>query len=290
MDDNIGFIGLGQIGKPMCSTLIRNSREDQKKIHVYDLLPQPVEDMVELGAIASQTPADIATNCGIICLCVTNDENIEQLLYPSDGQQGIFALAQKDTLVVIHSTVEHDNVLKWAADGKEHGVYVVDAAITGGSMAAEKGELCTMVGGASELIERLKPVLDYTAKKVVYGGDLGAGIILKLTINLINYIAFAAATEGLELIEKAGLSPENLYEIGQANGVIHPLLQMFCTAREGLLKNSSSEDAKKIFAPSSGLAKKDLDHALKYAQKVAVELPTTEHIRGYIEHIFLQDV
>ena len=65
---------------------------------------------------------------------------------------------------------------------------------------------------------------------------LGAGIILKLTINLINYIAFAAATEGLELIEKAGLSPENLYEIGQANGVIHPLLQMFCTAREGLLK------------------------------------------------------
>ena len=276
---NVGFIGLGNIGKPMARHLVG----DKFQLYAYDVFPEAVADLVDLGAIAA-TPADIAANCLYIGVCVRDDKDVENLLY---GDDGLLQLAQTDTVIVIHSTVTQAGLLKWAADGQANNIHILDGPITGGANGAEAGTLCYMVGGDEQQLEKIRPVISTSADKIVHAGALGTGIALKLCNNLITYAEFAAMSEATRLAEACGLSVDVLREVGKSNGVINEQMHMMISNRNMLAVNCSEEQMDQYMGPFGRLGRKDLQCAIDTAAKLNIQLPATEFVRDMIEDVFV---
>jgi len=277
----VGFTGLGNIGKPMARNLIGESFE----LHVYDLVEAAMSELVNQGARAARSPAELARCCEIICLCVRNEPEVEQVLY---GQDGILVNASAGTVIAIHSTVTRQAILRWGKDAKAHGLSLVDAPVTGGATGASARTLCTMLGGESEVIERCRPVFERFGEKIIHAGTLGAGIALKLCNNLMSYAAFVAIHEAANLAQACGLSVDLLREVGESNGVVTSQMWQFLSSRNGLFEQFPGERGEQIFAPFAALGEKDLEAALATASPLDLEMPGAEKIRELIRPAFLR--
>ena len=279
-----GFIGLGNIGKPMCANIARKASSQHLALSVFDLDPAPLAEMQALGARAVESAEELARNCSLIALCVRNDADVEQLLY---GEAGIFSVAAPETVIAIHSTVTRDGVVRWAADAAERGLALVDAPITGGAAGAADATLCIMAGGSKAAVSRCQAMFACTSKTVVYAGEAGQATVLKLANNLMNYAAFSAISEAAQLVKCAGADLDALHQVGQANGVITAMMKQFIDGRDGVRAACSDEDMRAVFGPFAALAEKDLDHALSLAAQLNVALPLTERVRRDIDDVFM---
>ena len=275
----VGFIGLGDIGKPMARRLVGSF-----DAHVFDLVEPAVEELVAEGATACASVAQMAATCSYVGVCVRDDAQVESILY---GDDGILENAGGSITVAIHSTVTQANLLRWAADAQEQGVRIVDAPMTGGASKAELGTLCYMVGGSDDDLADVSPVLETSAEKVVHAGELGAGIALKLCNNFIQYTEFVALAEAARLAEACGLSLDVIHEVGMANGVVNPQMHQFVSGRNGLAPACTEEQMEEIFGGHARLGRKDLECALATASEKGVVMPTAEFIRDRIENVFL---
>ena len=279
MKRNIGFIGLGNIGKPIAKHLI----QDGFQLYAYDVFPEAVKELVELGAVAS-TLEQMAADCDYIGVCVRDDKDIESLFY---GEQGLLALAREDSIIAIHSTVTQAGLLEWARQAATKAVTIIDAPITGGANGAEAGTLCYMVGGDESSLEACRPIFETSADKIVHAGALGTGIALKLCNNLITYAEFTAMSEATRLAEAAGLSADVLREVGKSNGVINEQMHMMISNRNALAAGCSEQQMDEIFGPFGRLGRKDLECAIETAAQLDVTMPATELVRDMIEDVFL---
>ena len=277
---NVGYIGLGNIGKPSAVRLIG----DDFNTYVYDVYAPAVEELVAKGGLGCQSVAELASYCEHIGICVRDDQQVEALLY---GDTGIFASASKGTVVAIHSTITQASLLKWAEDAREKDMHLIDAPITGGAHRAADGTLCYMVGGDADIVERCRPIFMTSAEKVVHAGELGAGIALKLCNNFIQYTEFVAMAEATRLAEACGLSVDVLREVGLSNGVVNEQMHMFVSNRNKLALSCSEDDMVQFFGPMGALGRKDLQCALDTARDHAISLPTAEYVRDRIEDVFL---
>ncbi len=277
---NVGFIGLGNIGKPMAKHLIGGDFQ----LYAYDVFPEAVADLLALGAIAAASPAEIANSCLYIGICVRDDNDVESLLY---GNDGLLQLAQPNTIIAIHSTVTQAGLLKWAADGQARILHVIDAPISGGASGAEAGTLCYMVGGNEEQLEAIRPIISTSADKVVHAGALGTGIALKLCNNLITYAEFTAMSEATRLAEACGLSADVLREVGKSNGVINEQMHRMISNRKMLAENCNEEQMDQYLGPFGRLGRKDLQCAIDTAAEFDIQLPATEFVRDIIEDVFV---
>jgi 3-hydroxyisobutyrate dehydrogenase len=277
---NVGYIGLGNIGKPSAKHLIR----DGINAHVYDVYQPAVEELVELGAVGCASVAELAAACEHIGICVRDDTQVEDLLY---GEGGILATASAGTLVAIHSTVTRDSLLRWSADAADKEIQLLDAAISGGASGAEAGTLCYMVGGDSDIVSRATPIFETSADKVVHAGELGTGLLLKLCNNLITYAEFMAMSEATRLAEAGGLSADVLREVGKSNGVINESMHSFISNRNALAESCTEQQMEEIFGAFGRLGEKDLDCALASAREMGVELPSTRRLRDSVYALFL---
>ncbi|MEP4146568.1 MAG: NAD(P)-dependent oxidoreductase [Halioglobus sp.] len=277
---NVGYIGLGNIGKPTAKRLMTELFE----VHVYDLHQPSVDELVKEGAVACGSVADLAVQCTHIGICVRDDEQVEALLY---GEGGILANATAGAIIAVHSTVTQANLLRWAKDARHSGLYLLDAPITGGAHRAADGTLCYMVGGDQDMVDRCRPIFATSAEKIVHAGDLGAGIALKLCNNFIQYAEFVAMAEATRLAEAAGLSVDVLREVGLSNGVVNEQMHMFVSSRNNLARSCSDEQMVEFFGPVGALGQKDLQCALDTAGDHGVSLPTAEYLRERIVDVFL---
>lgn len=277
---NVGYIGLGNIGKPCAQRLIGEAFN----VHVYDLYQPAMDELVEAGAMACASPAELAAACSHIGVCVRDDEQVEELL---QGEEGILANASPGTYVTIHSTVTQANLLKWVDQAGEQGIRLLDAPITGGAHRAADGTLCYMVGGEAEDIEACTPVFNTSAEKVVHAGPIGSGIALKLCNNFIQYTEFVAMAEATRLAEACGLSVDVLRDVGLSNGVVNEQMHMFVAGRNGMAVNNTEEEMEQFFGAMGRLGRKDLECALSTAAQKGVQLPTAEFVRDRIENVFM---
>jgi len=276
------FIGLGNIGFPMAKNLVTSDFECM----VYDVFDKPVEALVKKGALSASSLKELAEYADVIGVCVRDDNDVNSLLY---GDEGLLAHCKPGAIIAIHSTVTQAAMIKWAAEGDEKSIHIVDAPITGGQQGAQDKTLCYMCGGEEAVIEKLKPVLETSAKAIVHAGKVGDGIVLKLCNNLINYTAFTAIDEATRLAAKAGLDHELVYQVGEVNGIVTEMMKRFATGRDGLKPACSDEDFKGIFSPFANLAVKDLDAALQCADAFETTLPTTARVLEGIEDVFLKE-
>jgi 3-hydroxyisobutyrate dehydrogenase len=277
---NVGYIGLGNIGKPSAQHLIC----DAFNAHVYDVYAPAVEEMVAAGAVGCASVAELAKTCSHIGICVRDDAQVESLL---QGEEGIFANAAPGTLVAVHSTVTQANLLQWSQQAADNGLDLIDAPITGGAHRAVEGTLCYMVGGSEEQLKRGSPVFETSAEKIVHAGPIGSGIALKLCNNFIQYTEFVAMAEAARLADACGLSADVLRDVGLSNGVVNEQMHMFVSGRNGLSKTCSEEEMEQIFGVMGRLGRKDLECALTTAADMNVVMPTAQYISDRIEDVFL---
>ena len=277
---HLGYIGLGNIGKPCARRLLR----DGHCVHVFDLLPRPVEELAAQGALACASVAELARRCEHIGICVRDEAQVESLAY---GDDGLFAQAKEGALVAIHSTVTPTAILKWAADAAKRGIRLIDAGISGGAQGAEAGTLVYMVGGGEADFSRAEPLFRTSGEHIIHAGELGAGMALKLCCNLIQYMGFLAMSEATRLADACGLSADALHAAGQPNGIVNDNMLRFVKGRNALAANGTADDMERVFGPFGRLGEKDLDCALDCARQLGLELPATARLRRSIQDLFL---
>lgn len=278
MNHGIGFIGLGNIGRPMARHLLKLGGP----VWVHDVVAAAMDELVAAGAHAG-TPAELARHCSIIGLCVRDSADVDALLY---GASGLLDQLQPGSIIAVHSTVTQDAILRWARDAAALEIRVIDAPITGGASGAEAASLTYMVGGDAATLEQCRPVFAASAAKIIHAGELGAGITLKLANNLMTYAAFAAMSEATALARASGLSLEVLIEVGVSNGVITPQMRAFIGNRDHFCAAGPAA-LKEFFAPFGALGRKDLLAALGSAEKLGISLPATRHLADMIEDVFM---
>ena len=274
-----GFVGLGNIGKPMASHLAPAGFETT----VFDIDPAPVAELVACGARAAASPRELAAAADVIGICVPQDEHVRSVVCGSDG---LLAGAAPGTLIAVHSTVQPRTVLELAALAAQRGVTLIDACVTGGDQRAAAASLTYLVGGDGEAFEKVRPFLEPSSERIVRAGALGDGARLKLAINVLTYIQWAAAYEAFSLARASGLDPAVFEEAGRANGQLTELQQRFLVSHKLPDEAAASDGFQSYVTGHMHTAEKDLAWALQLARESDLALPVTALVSQLMARIY----
>jgi 3-hydroxyisobutyrate dehydrogenase-like beta-hydroxyacid dehydrogenase len=199
----LGFIGLGRMGKHMARNLIKVGHQ----VAIYNRSQAVVDELAAEGAIRTASPADLAARSQVIFTCLTTPEVVESTLREA------LAGAAPGTIFVDHSTIGVSDAKRLAAMCAEKGAHFIDAPVSGGPWGAESGTLTIMCGGDPAIYEQVLPLLQAEGKQLYLLGPVGAGCVAKLCNNLLVGIHTAAMAEAFVLGTKAGLDPQVLFQI-----------------------------------------------------------------------------
>ncbi|WP_243060050.1 NAD(P)-dependent oxidoreductase [Nocardioides sp. SR21] len=259
----VGFIGLGNIGKPMA---LRLAAADGIDLWVYDVMPEPVAELEGAGARGAASIAAMAARSDVVCVMVRDDDQVREVL----GE--ILGVAGDGQTVVIHSTVAPSTPAQLADTAARHGVKVVDAPVSGGAMGAADGTLAIMVGGSDEAFEAARPALEATGSLITHAGPIGAGTKFKLARNLMHFVAFTAATEAQRLAEASGL------DVAELGKVVRHTDQVTGGPGAIMLRDTAGPIQEGdfwmgVYEHVWALGKKDLTFAIELADQQGVDVP-----------------
>ncbi len=257
MTETIGFIGLGNMGGPMAKRLAEAGYE----VHVFDIVEDAVERVVESGAIRAGSATTAAVAADIVFTSLPRPDHVKSVMV--DG--GVLAALEPGNLWADLTTNRKEFVAELAAAAPD-GVTVVDSPVTGAVDGARNGKLTLFAGGADADLDRVVPILEHLGR-VIRCGPLGTGNVTKLVTNQLWFIHAAAIGEG--------------FALGMANGVE---LDVIWDAIKDSVGDSfvARHDAPSIFAghydPSFtlDLCMKDLGLTMELAGNVGTDLPLTE--------------
>jgi 3-hydroxyisobutyrate dehydrogenase-like beta-hydroxyacid dehydrogenase len=257
MKPAVGLIGLGLMGNPMGKNLLKAGFP----LTVWNRSSAKADDLVREGAKLAATPREAAARADVLITMVSDPPAFEAVLW---GEKGALEGLRAGSVLVDSSTVSPNLARRAAVACAERGVDFLDAPVTGGTWGAEKGELVFMVGGKSEVLERVKPVLAAMGQRFFHLGRNGAGQTVKLAMNLILALEVDALAEALALVTAAGVPGERLVEVLQSS-----------MARAAVLDVKAPLILKREFPPSFPLRlmQKDLKLALELAREQGVPLP-----------------
>lgn len=258
----VGFVGLGNIGKPMALRLASQG----VPLSVYDVVPGPVAELEAAGATGVASVAELAAAVDVLCVMVRDDDQVREVLGSALGS------ARAGLVVVVHSTVAPRTPRQLEITAAKHGVLVLDAPVSGGSMGAVDGSLAIMVGGTEEAFAAARPVLEVLGSKVIHAGPIGSGTAFKLARNMMHFVAFTAATEAQRLAEAAGLDIVALGDVvrhtdaitGGPGAIMH---------RDTTAPIAEADFWFGVFGHVQALGEKDLTFATELADELGVDVP-----------------
>ena len=204
----VGFIGIGNIGKPMAEQIVRAGHT----LVVHDLRQDAAASLVAEGAVWAGSPAEVAAGCDVVCTCLPGPNEVEPVVM---GERGIAAGIRPGSVYVDHTTNAPSLVRRLRDLLATKGVDTLDAPVSGGMEGARTRDLVMLVGGDGAVVERVRPVLDSMAKTVMHVGDVGAGCICKLAHNCAGFSIDLAMVECMTLAVKAGVDPATLVDVFQ---------------------------------------------------------------------------
>jgi len=202
----LGFIGVGNMGKPMATNLLKANHQ----LAIYDINPKPLEELAKLGAVAKDKPSEIPPSTEMIFLSLPSHIVSEEVML---GVDGVVSTLQKGQIVVDMTTSLPSVSRKIAEKVKDKGADFLDASVSGGPDGAAAQTLTIMVGGEARVLEKVRGLLEILGKKIFYVGPSGSGNTMKLVNNLIGITNTACFMEGLILGTKAGINPATLFEV-----------------------------------------------------------------------------
>jgi 3-hydroxyisobutyrate dehydrogenase len=195
---NIGYVGVGMIGKPMAANIVAAGFP----LMAYDIRNEALGEIAKLGAKIAHSPKEIGQFADIIALSVNDDAQVEDVIL---GSNGVLEGAKPGSIIAIHSTIMPETAVKIGDAAKERGAGVVDAPISGGPEGALARTMLYMVGGDAELFERCRPVFATSASTILHMGPLGAGSMTRIVHHVILGLNRFAADQGMMLAQALGL-------------------------------------------------------------------------------------
>jgi 4-hydroxybutyrate dehydrogenase/sulfolactaldehyde 3-reductase len=254
----IGFIGLGNMGRGMAANLARKG----ESLVVHDVVEAPVRVLVELGARAASSAAELAADSDIIFTMLPTTAAVADVV---GGASGLLAHARKGTIVVDMSTIDPLVTDRLAADASARGIGFADAPVGRLASHAAKGESLFMVGAAPDVFARIKPLLEKMGTTIHHCGGVGTGMRTKLVNNYLAIISCQLNAEAVALSQRFGL------DLAKTLEVIHGT-----TATNGQLKIAWPS---KVLAGDTApgftidLAHKDLTLIVEAANAAKVPVP-----------------
>ncbi len=203
---NVGFIGLGIMGRPMALNLLKAGH----KLRVYARRVESMQPLIDAGAIACTSPADASHGSDVIITMVSDTPDVEQVVL---GTQGVIAGAAKGSVVVDMSTISPVTAREIAETLAANGVEMLDAPVSGGDIGAIHGTLSIMVGGKPEVFARVKPLFEVMGKNIVHIGSNGAGQVAKGCNQILAGVTIEAIAEAMTLARKNGA---DAYQVREA--------------------------------------------------------------------------
>jgi 3-hydroxyisobutyrate dehydrogenase-like beta-hydroxyacid dehydrogenase len=258
----VAFLGLGIMGRPMASNLVKAGHE----VSVWSRSGKDVE-----GARRAASPADAAQGAEVVWMCVSDTKAVESVLF---GPEGVERSLADGMTIVDSSTISPSATRQFAERVGARGVRYVDAPMTGSKVAAEAGSLIFMVGGDEVVIESLKPLFAAMGKVFFRMGETSKGQAAKLAMNLQIALIYEGFAEGLTLATKLGVDVQSLISVIQASMV-----------RSGVVDYKAPFVLKRDFTPNFPLRlmHKDIRLALEAAKEVRVKLPALETVEEVYE-------
>lgn len=282
----VGFLGLGNIGAPMALRLLRAGHD----VIVWNRTASKAAPLQAEGARVARSPAVLAEISEVVCLCLTDAQATESVVF---GPDGLVAGAHLPRYVVDHSTVGPADTRRLASRLADVSTTTwIDAPVSGGSAGARAGTLATFAGGPADAVEAVRPVLEAFSSNITHMGPVGAGQAAKACNQLIGFLSFSLVAEALVLGSRLGLDSARLAGAFEGGFAAVPALgewQRALGAKEPLRGPalhiealraflSGSADGPDYTGPSAENLVKDLGIIRALARETATTLPMTEQM------------
>lgn len=254
----VGFIGLGAMGLPMAKRVVGAGYQVLTTVHRNRA---PAEELANLGAQILSTPAEVARNAETVITVLPADAELKETALGRDGLLHGFAAGK--VLIDMTTATAFSMQEVEAALGKAGG-RVLDAPVSGGTLAAANGTLTIMVGGDAELLEQVRPLLETMGKNVLHVGSVGQGKVVKIVNQAMAAIHLLAMAEAFALGAKCGADPNVLYEVIKTSSGYSKMMDL---RLPGFLFEGTFKPGFKL-----DLMKKDLNLAVDSAQAKGIPL------------------
>src|SRR5258706_14968358 len=260
---DIGFIGLGIMGRPMAKNLLKAGH----KLIVHDVVAASVDEIVAAGAAKGASSKDVAARSNIIITMLPDGPDVETAVL---GPGGVLEGTKPGSIVVDMSSISPMVSQKVGAACAAKGIGFLDAPVSGGEPKAIDGTLAIMVGGDAKVFETVQAILKSMGSSVLLTGPVGAGNVTKLANQIMVACNIAAMGEALVLATRAGLDPEVVFNAVKGG-----------VASSTVLNAKAPMVIARNFNPGFRirLHQKDLRNALLAAESMKVSLPFTSLVQ-----------
>ena len=256
-----GFIGLGNQGAPIAWRISK-----VRPLIVWGRREASTAPYAEAGCGVAASPADLASKCATVGICVVNDDDVRDVLLREDG---VFAGATPGTVICVHSTVLPGTMVELDRIAQEKGLKLLDAPVSGGPNGAEAGTMAILVGGDAEILEEAREVLASFGSNIFHLGPIGAGQAAKLINNNLCFANLSMAIHALALAD----------EFGMDQSVAASVFAASSGASTGLRLLMSNDQFRKVTGPGSNL-KKDIHHLAEFASQQNAQSRTLLDVAG----------
>ncbi len=254
---DVGFIGLGIMGRPMALNLLKGGH----RVYVWARRAESMQPLVDAGAIACASPAEVATKVEVAISMVADAPDVEEVML---GAQGVANAARPGLVAVDMSTIAPSAAQAIGAKLAARGVDFLDAPVSGGEVGAIAGTLSIMVGGAEAAFAKAKAAFACMGKNVVHVGGGGCGQVAKACNQILTGVGVLAVAEALNFAKQAGADPAKVREA---------MLGGFASSR--ILENHGQRMLDRNFKPGfkSWMHQKDLNIVMQSAHELGMYLP-----------------
>ena len=210
MQPIVGFVGLGNMGEPMCRHLLARGYA----VRMYDVDRRALARLGDTHGHMAASPAALAAAADVVILSLPSSAVVERVVF---GEHGLAAGFSAGKVLIDTSSAQPSSTRRIAAMLAERGIQMLDAPVSGGVLRAREGTLAIMVGGERPVFDRYRALLGAFGDQIFYIGEHGAGHLAKAINNLISATTLASAVEAVLLGVRAGLDPETLVAVVNAS-------------------------------------------------------------------------
>ena len=268
MQQRLGFIGLGNLGRHLAASLLRAGFE----VTVHDLNPGAATDLLQRGAAWAASPRETAAAVDSVFTCLPSPAAVSSVV---SGDDGILAGLKPGGAWIDMSTNDLHEIKRLAGLAAAQGIACLEAPVTGGVHKAAAGDITVIVGGDHEVYEAHRPAFEAMGGNVFYMGALGSASVIKVITNMLAFIHLVAAGEALMLAKRGGLDLAQAFEVIKAssgNSFVHE------TESQVILNGSYN------IGFTLDLACKDLNFAHQLGREFGVPL----ELAGLVEQTFIR--
>ncbi|MFQ5770635.1 MAG: NAD(P)-dependent oxidoreductase [bacterium] len=256
----IGFVGLGIMGKSMSLNLLKTGYD----LTVWNRTMEKTDPLKKAGAKVANTLKNLSQSSDVIITMVNDTPDVEEVIF---GKEGLIAGISAGKIIIDMSTISPEATEEFALKLEQKGCEMLDAPVSGGDIGAQQGRLTIMVGGTQEVFEKCLPIFEAMGKNITLCGGHGDGQRVKMINQILCGLHAVALSEAFVLAEKMGLDVELMHKVVSSGA-----------AGSWALDNYGPRVLKGDFSPGFklGMQQKDLRIAYETTKKFGEEFKGTE--------------